>query len=437
VVSNNCGSTRSGTSGKLIVTACTKPSLTTNLPASPSPVSVYHNCTTFPPLTIVASGTNTLKYQWYSSTSNNTASTVPAAGGTGSTTASYTPPNSSNTVQPYYFCKVTNDCGDTVSRVSGKHTVNSYDVLTVTSTTPSNAAQTTVQSGSPFPQLSVSASGGAGTITYQWYSNSSASTSGATSISGATNSSYTPPNTTVGKKYYYCKVSDACSTENSRFTGVHEVLELKRCNANTPGWGASLGTVSFAHTATWPVGNQIWSAPVRATNCNKTSIFYENGNDEVADCRTFVQNWNFSGDYFTWCAVWRYARELCPPGDGWRVPTKQDFINLDKALGGTGESGQNNTTLGEKYASGDRYVYPSPALTDTWYGTAKNKYFAGSTQLPVGDEAGYYWSCTEDAGYANVLYIRVLTGSYRPADFGIDPQSKESRRVGIMLRCVK
>lgn len=45
-------------------------------------------------------------------------------------------------------------------------------------------------------------------ITYQWYHNTSASTSGATKISGATSNSYTiPASTTAGSHYYYCVIS--------------------------------------------------------------------------------------------------------------------------------------------------------------------------------------------------------------------------------------
>ncbi|MCL2882539.1 MAG: hypothetical protein FWF45_06620 [Coriobacteriia bacterium] len=47
-----------------------------------------------------------------------------------------------------------------------------------------------------------------GQLSYQWYSNTTASTTGATTISGATNSTYTPPTTTVNATYYYCVVTN-------------------------------------------------------------------------------------------------------------------------------------------------------------------------------------------------------------------------------------
>ncbi len=48
-------------------------------------------------------------------------------------------------------------------------------------------------------------------LTYQWYSNTSASTTGGTAISGATDATYTIPNTATGTNYYYVVVTGACS----------------------------------------------------------------------------------------------------------------------------------------------------------------------------------------------------------------------------------
>ena len=51
--------------------------------------------------------------------------------------------------------------------------------------------------------LSVTATGGTPSLTYQWYSNTSNSTSGSTLIGSATNATYTPPSSSAGTKYYY------------------------------------------------------------------------------------------------------------------------------------------------------------------------------------------------------------------------------------------
>ena len=57
--------------------------------------------------------------------------------------------------------------------------------------------------------LKVSAStGDKGTLTYQWYSNTTNSTTGAKAITGAKSATYTPPTTKVGALYYFCKVTN-------------------------------------------------------------------------------------------------------------------------------------------------------------------------------------------------------------------------------------
>ena len=70
--------------------------------------------------------------------------------------------------------------------------------------------------------LSVTASTASGVITsYQWFSNTISSTSGATALSGATTNSYTPLTTTTGTLYYFCQVANTagCVT-NSAVSGA-------------------------------------------------------------------------------------------------------------------------------------------------------------------------------------------------------------------------
>ncbi len=71
-------------------------------------------------------------------------------------------------------------------------------------TNPTPATQTVPCAGTP-AAISVIASGGIGTYSYQWYSNTSASTTGGTGV--GTNSSSFPPPSTVGTTYYYCEVT--------------------------------------------------------------------------------------------------------------------------------------------------------------------------------------------------------------------------------------
>ena len=111
--------------------------------------------------------------------------------------------------------------GGTVTSL-GTYTVNAIPTI---SSPPSSGTETLCVGGSATP-LSVTAAAGSGTITtYQWYSNTSASTTGATLVatnsSAATTDTYTPSTASVGTLYYYVVVtnSNTCSV-TSTFTGA-------------------------------------------------------------------------------------------------------------------------------------------------------------------------------------------------------------------------
>ncbi|GAT62636.1 PKD domain-containing protein [Paludibacter jiangxiensis] len=55
--------------------------------------------------------------------------------------------------------------------------------------------------------LSVTASNFTGTPAYQWYSNTSSSNSGGTELTEEKSSTFNPPGTPAGTKFYYCKIS--------------------------------------------------------------------------------------------------------------------------------------------------------------------------------------------------------------------------------------
>ena len=150
-------------------------------------------------LVVAASGgIGSLIYQWYS---NNTASNT---GGTliaGASSPAYTPPTSTvGTV--YYYCVITQAASgcEVTSNISTVEIVPSPSI-----TTQPNPNQE-ICINSTLAALNVSFTNGAGTATYQWYSNSSNSTTGGTPISGATSSSYTPPSSPVGELFYYCEL---------------------------------------------------------------------------------------------------------------------------------------------------------------------------------------------------------------------------------------
>ena len=152
-----------------------------------------------------------LSYQWYINTEES------ASDGSiinGETENTYTP-DTSMPGTTYYYVVVTN----TNTAVNGNQTASrtsNVAVITVTETpvieiTTHPEATTTVTQGSISGSLSVAASvTPTAPLSYQWYSNASASNSGGTPVDGATGASFAiPTDLTAGTYYYFCEVSAA------------------------------------------------------------------------------------------------------------------------------------------------------------------------------------------------------------------------------------
>ncbi len=106
-----------------------------------------------------------------------------------------------------YTVVATNATSGCSTIMSGSATITVNTAPSISSQ-PSTGSQTLCQ-GSATTAYSVTASGTS--ISYQWYSNTTASNSGGTLISGATSSGYTPSTSVPGTLYYYCKVAGTCS----------------------------------------------------------------------------------------------------------------------------------------------------------------------------------------------------------------------------------
>ncbi|UPT69903.1 MAG: PKD domain-containing protein [Flavobacterium sp. JAD_PAG50586_2] len=187
------------TSNVATVTITPAPTVTTQ----PNPTQELCVGVTIPaPLTVAyTGGTGIVSYQWYYNTSAST------SGGTsisGATNATYTPPVFNAAGNYYYYVIISlagNNCGTSTSNVAEVVVFTDPSV-----TSQPLSTQTLCQSATP-TALQVTATGGSGAFTYQWYSNTANNTTSGTPISGATTSSYNPPTTTVGTIYYYCVIS--------------------------------------------------------------------------------------------------------------------------------------------------------------------------------------------------------------------------------------
>ena len=207
---------------------------------------------------------------------------------------------------------------------------------------------------------------------------------------------------------------------NKRGTYAVAVRYTQNCNNNVPGWGSSLGTITRGSETTISSNGitQIWSDAISTTACNKqTFVGGGEGGETIyyADCRS---NPDHPGDLFSWCAVIRFQDEFCPAP--WRVPTREDFINLDKAFGGSGEIRHSNSNfINTNYIArwgGAFGSFVSPfgsGLMSSW-----NKLW------------GCYWSQTEVGASGAALLRFSMDGSIHPGQI-------TNRGNGFTLRCIR
>lgn len=206
VVTNECGASTTATQ---MFSVSTAPVITNTVLTE----SICSGSTTTP-VTLTANPTGTT-FNW---------TAIATAGITG-----FTPTGSTNTIPAqtiittnsnpgtitYVITPTFNGCvGPAVNYVI---TVNPAPIIT---TQPTSSA---VCLGGTPTALSVAINSPSSAPTYQWYSNTSNSSTGGTLISGETNSSFNPPASAVGTIYYYCVItltSGGCSSLTSSVATV-------------------------------------------------------------------------------------------------------------------------------------------------------------------------------------------------------------------------
>ena len=167
-------------------------------------------------LSVIASVTDggELSYQWYNNTSAST--TDGTSLGSGAMSMSYNPLTDTVGIY-YYFVEVTNTIPDNGDGGEKTATIRS-EAVTLTVNNKVNA-QTPAITSQPVSamiplnalhSLSVSANvTDGGVLSYQWYSNISASNSGGTSLgSGAMSRIYSPPTNEAGAFYYFVEITN-------------------------------------------------------------------------------------------------------------------------------------------------------------------------------------------------------------------------------------
>lgn len=171
---------------------------------------------TFTSISVIASGAAGLTYQWFS---NSTDSNVGGTAVVGATSATFIPPSSAEG-ESYYYVVVSGACSTITSETSGRYLVTPTVIVVVT---PLDIIPQTICPGDTFSPLTFEALGA--NLTYQWYSNTSASTTGGTPITGEINSDFTAaflPGT-YGPLYFYALAASDCGTVTSSVSGAFEI----------------------------------------------------------------------------------------------------------------------------------------------------------------------------------------------------------------------
>ncbi|MBA0884210.1 PKD domain-containing protein [Flavobacterium undicola] len=205
-----------GTPVNFIINVNPAPGFTTQ----PVPSSVCLNGTPTQLAVVLGGSAGTPTYQWYSNISNSTtgSTSIPSA-----TNSTFDPPT--NTIGTlYYYCVVTLTSGGCSNLTSS---IVAITVTPLPSISQPVASQTLCTGATISIPLSVTPSGGTGTASYKWYSNTTNSNSGGTLISGVTTNNYTPAAYTVaGDYYYYVEVSISGSGCGSITSNVAQVTVL-------------------------------------------------------------------------------------------------------------------------------------------------------------------------------------------------------------------
>ncbi|MEC4050509.1 PKD domain-containing protein [Flavobacterium sp. SUN046] len=293
IITFSSGGCTSVTSNTATVIVTPLPSITTQ------PLTTQNICVggTIAALTVSSTGgVGTTTYQWYTSTST---STTGGTAITGATAATYTPPTF-NSAGTYYYYVIVSMNG------SGCGSVTSAAAQVVVATDPTISTQPlATQSqcqGSPATQLSVTAAGGIGTYTYQWYSNTVNNTTTGSPITAEISNTYTPPTSTVGTVFYYCEVSQTslgCGVTSAIATVIivaAPVINTQPISTQTVCLNGNTTALSVTYSNGTGTPTYQWYNNTTNTNTGGTLI-------SGATTATYTPPSNTIGDLYYYCII--------------------------------------------------------------------------------------------------------------------------------------
>jgi uncharacterized protein (TIGR02145 family) len=288
---------------------------------------------------------------------------------------------------------------------SGKGPLSAYDSAAIIPLPPSDVSATATSSGN----ITVGWPSVYGATGYKIYRG--ISDDGPYDLVYTTSStSYTDVELILGTTYYY-KVSAVNSGGESllsEYDSATPFLEYMYGTFTDDRDGKTYNTIKIGDNKTWMAGN---------LNYETVNDSWCYNNDESM-CSTYGKLYN-----------WTMAMSACP--DGWRLPSRQEWVNLVKTVGGTGTYGDGGTA-GTKLKSNTGWNHSSgvPDATDDY----------GFSALPGGNHTtggfsnagtiGYWWTATD--GNNGKAYYRSM--KYNSEGVSDDVNDKS---VGMSVRCVQ
>lgn len=138
-----------------------------------------------------------------------------------------------------------------VTALDGSTTITYTITIVVTPSAPTITSQPSAitEKVGGTQSLSVSATG-TGTLSYQWYRNTSNTNTGGTAVtdgSGGTTNSYTPPSASEGAVYYYCVVTNTVSGASKSIAS--NAVAVKVESSSSSGGGGSSGAGSHSSSS--------------------------------------------------------------------------------------------------------------------------------------------------------------------------------------------
>jgi uncharacterized protein (TIGR02145 family) len=160
----------------------------------------------------------------------------------------------------------------------------------------------------------------------------------------------------------------------------------------------------------WVIGEQEWSDAIHIPGCNKAEFNGGEWDAPEADCRSYADE-SDTYYYYSWPYVAANASAMCP--SPWRVPTHQDFIDLDKALGGSGSA---------RY---DTHSWIEENYFMSWAGTYGGFCNSDGSMVWTSTMTAYWTADVFDS--KNMHYFSIMD------DF-VNPHSYNAKMIGFQVR---